>query len=166
LIVSVGEGRRSHERQIVSFLGSVSLPPAVRVSEGDLGRYTLSPDRVVTPRRNLEQALHCAEEALGVLSRREDDALAFDDLAHAQELVIHVRKQMRVDSGYLTIEESEESILRSLEKVVHCLREALSVVERGEDLRCADDDLACSQSLMALVRGRVRVRLLNGGRCG
>jgi hypothetical protein len=68
----------------------------VRVSEGDLGRYTLSPDRVVTPRRNLEQALHCAEEALGVLSRKEDAQLAFEDLAHAQELVICVRDRVRV----------------------------------------------------------------------
>jgi hypothetical protein len=38
---------------------------------------------------------------------------------------------------------------RTLEQIMHCSREALSVVENGEDPRCALDDLGAAVSLIA-----------------
>ena len=33
------------------------------------------------------------------------------------------------------------TVRRSLEQAGHCIAEALSVVEHGEDVRCAEDDV-------------------------
>ena len=44
------------------------------------------------------------------------------------------------------------SMRRTLEQAKHCVEEALSVVERGEDSRCALDDLAQAGELIGVVR--------------
>jgi hypothetical protein len=50
--------------------------------------------RKVTLRRNLQQILHCVQEALSVVENQEDLLCAFDDLSGAQELLVHCRKSV------------------------------------------------------------------------
>lgn len=49
------------------------------------------------------------------------------------------------------------SLRRSLEQARHCVQEALSVVERGEDPRCALDDVVQAAQLL---RGNVSDELV------
>jgi hypothetical protein len=45
------------------------------------------------------------------------------------------------------------TLRRSLEQAHHCIEEALSVVNHGEDLRCAEDDVWQATELL---KGKVR----------
>lgn len=44
------------------------------------------------------------------------------------------------------------TVRRSLEQACHCIAEALSVVEHGEDVRCAEDDV---RQAIELLQGKV-----------
>ena len=48
------------------------------------------------------------------------------------------------------------TLRRTLEQVLHCVEEALSVVEHGEDARLARDDV---EQASTLLRGKVRFEL-------
>jgi hypothetical protein len=48
------------------------------------------------------------------------------------------------------------TLRRSLEQAQHCIAEALSVVEHGEDLSCAEDDVF---QAITLLRGKVMADL-------
>ncbi len=47
----------------------------------------MTDERVITTRRTIQQIVHCAEEALGVIEREEDIRCAIDDLNQARELI-------------------------------------------------------------------------------
>lgn len=48
------------------------------------------------------------------------------------------------------------TLRRNLQQAKHCIEEALSVVERGEDLDCAIDDTEHAQSLLAFIVQRLK----------
>ena len=50
------------------------------------------PDRDVTLRRNMQQVLHCVQEALSVIENQEDLRCALDDICAAQDLMAYCKK--------------------------------------------------------------------------
>jgi hypothetical protein len=52
----------------------------------------MSDNRLTTVRRNLEQIVHCAEEALSAFKHNEDPRHVRDDLLQASQLIAHVMK--------------------------------------------------------------------------
>jgi len=52
----------------------------------------ISENRLITPRRTLEQIKHCIEEAISVWENKEDVRCAWDDLLQAQKLIDAVIK--------------------------------------------------------------------------
>lgn len=50
------------------------------------------------------------------------------------------------------------SIRRRLQQVKHCVEEALEVVERKEDVRCAADDLLHAQELLKNVLPEIQAQ--------
>lgn len=52
-------------------------------------------NRDVTLRRNIEQIVHCAEEALSVVEQCEDLRCAIDDLEQARALIQEVLPKLR-----------------------------------------------------------------------
>ncbi len=52
-------------------------------------------DRIVTPRRLMEQTLHCVKEALSIYENKEDYRCALDDIEQAQELLVEVKKTIK-----------------------------------------------------------------------
>jgi hypothetical protein len=56
-----------------------------------------------------------------------------------------------------TVADRDVSLRRSLEQAAHCVQEALSVVERREDPRCAMDDVIQAAQLL---RGKVSDELV------
>ena len=52
----------------------------------------------------------------------------------------------------LSLNDRDVTLRRSLEQAQHCIVEALSVVEHGEDVRCAEDDV---HQAIELLRGKV-----------
>jgi hypothetical protein len=49
-------------------------------------------DRIITPRRLLEQIVHTAQEALSIYEHKEDVRCALDDINSMEALIIEVRK--------------------------------------------------------------------------
>ena len=49
-------------------------------------------DRVTTLRRNMQQIVHCAVEALSAHENSEDPRHYMEDLQHARQLIDHVLK--------------------------------------------------------------------------
>lgn len=47
------------------------------------------------------------------------------------------------------------SLRRTIQQVGHCVAEALSVVEKGEDRRCAIDDLEQARQLIDVALKRI-----------
>ena len=54
----------------------------------------MSEERDVTVRRNLEQIVHSAQEALSAWSHDEDPRCVMDDLWSVQELTKHCRERI------------------------------------------------------------------------
>jgi hypothetical protein len=52
----------------------------------------MSDDRLTTPRRTLQQIVHCTEEALSAHENREDPRHVVDDLVQAKQLIDHALK--------------------------------------------------------------------------
>ena len=52
----------------------------------------------------------------------------------------------------MPLNDRDVTLRRSLEQARHCIAEALSVVEHGEDVRCAEDDV---HQAIELLRGKV-----------
>lgn len=52
----------------------------------------MSDDRLTTPRRTLQQVVHCAEEALSAHENNEDPRHVVDDLTQAKQLIEHALK--------------------------------------------------------------------------
>jgi hypothetical protein len=52
----------------------------------------------------------------------------------------------------LSLNDRDVTLRRSLEQVQHCIVESLSVVEHGEDVHCAEDDV---HQAIELLRGKV-----------
>jgi hypothetical protein len=50
------------------------------------------------------------------------------------------------------LNDRDVTLRRSLEQALHCIAEALSVVEHGEDVRCAEDDV---HQAIELLTGKV-----------
>ncbi len=55
----------------------------------------MTDERVITTRRTIQQIVHCAEEALGVIEREEDIRCAIDDLNQARELIDTALRKIR-----------------------------------------------------------------------
>lgn len=53
-------------------------------------------------------------------------------------------------------DEREVTVRRTLEQVVHCAQEALSIVENTEDGRCAVDDLLQARDLIDVAVSAIR----------
>lgn len=51
------------------------------------------------------------------------------------------------------------SIRRNVQQVVHCAKEALSVIEAGEDIECAIDDLNQCKLLLDAVLPKLKREL-------
>jgi len=56
----------------------------------------------------------------------------------------------------MTKKDRRVTLRRTLEQARHCVQEALSVVEHGEDVRCAADDV---DAAVALLTGKVHDEL-------
>ena len=52
----------------------------------------------------------------------------------------------------MSLNDRDVTLRRSLEQARHCIAEALSVVEHGEDVRCAEDDV---HQAIELLTGKV-----------
>lgn len=48
------------------------------------------------------------------------------------------------------------TLRRNVEQVKHCVEEALSVMDHGEDLRCAVDDLEQARQLIDVVLPKLK----------
>lgn len=59
----------------------------------------MSQSRQVTLRRNLQQALHCVQEALSVVERDEDLRCAVDDVKHARLLLDEIAPVLYLATG-------------------------------------------------------------------
>lgn len=56
----------------------------------------MTDNRVTTLRRNIEQIVHCAQEALSALNANEDPRHIRDDLNQAKELISFVSRGLDV----------------------------------------------------------------------
>lgn len=56
----------------------------------------------------------------------------------------------------MKLNDRDVTLRRSLEQAQHCIVEALSVVEHGEDVRCAEDDVLQAIDLLG---GKVMAEL-------
>ena len=149
--------------------GELERPPEIRkprssfiaVEEMKMGDFPLDEDpsndeqeRDVTIRRTLEQASHLISAAESVVIHREDLILAFEDAFHSLELLRSLELSSPTSGEQVVVGGENVTLRRLLEQSRQCVDESRSVVERGEDIRCAADDLEVAVQLLCAVRRR------------